>query len=58
MGDRYEMQAAFDQFNSLNKENGGIVDDLYITDPAEIQGGSTKVDTKNIPTNLTAAHSV
>lgn len=57
MGDRYEMQAAFDQFNSLNKENGGIVDDLYITDPAEIQGGSTKVDTKNIPTNLTAAHS-
>lgn len=56
MGDRYQMQAAFNQFNSLNKENGGIVDDLYITDPAEIQGGAGNVDTKNIPTNLTNAH--
>ncbi|MDE6120195.1 MAG: UDP-N-acetylglucosamine 2-epimerase, partial [Muribaculaceae bacterium] len=25
LGDRYEMQAAFSQYNSLNKENGGIV---------------------------------
>jgi hypothetical protein len=57
MGDHYQVIAAFNQFNSLNKENGGITDDLYITDPAEIQGGSTDVDTKNIPTNLTSAHS-
>lgn len=56
MGDRYEMQAYFNQFNLLNKENGGITDDRYITDPAEIQGGSTSVDTKTIPTYLTTAH--
>lgn len=57
MGDRYELQAYYYHYNLLNKENGGITDDLYITDPAEIQGGSTKVDSKTIPTNLTAAHS-
>lgn len=57
IGDRYEFQGYFNHFNLLNKENGGITDDLYITDPAEIQGGSTNVDPKAIPTNLTAAHS-
>ncbi len=40
MGDRYEMQAFFNSFNFLNKENGGITDDLYITDPAKIRGRS------------------
>jgi hypothetical protein len=57
LGDHYELQACFNQYNSLNKESGGITDDLYITDPAEVQGGSTNVNTKSIPTNLTAAHS-
>ena len=57
MGDRYEMHAMFQNFNSLNKENGGIVDDRYITDPAAVQGGETKVSPKDINTNLTAAHS-
>lgn len=57
IGDRYELQACFNNYNSLNKENGGITDDRYITDPAEVQGGETKVDTKNIPTNLNSAHS-
>lgn len=57
IGDRYEFQGYFNHFNLLNKENGGITDDRYITDPAEIQGGSTKVDYKTIPTNLSDAHS-
>ncbi|MBR5898411.1 MAG: putative porin [Muribaculaceae bacterium] len=57
IGDRWEMQAFYYHYNFLNKENGGITDDRYITDPAEIQGGSTKVDSKTIPTNLSAAHS-
>lgn len=57
IGDRYELQTFFYHYNLLNKENGGITDDLYITDPAEIQGGSSKIDTKTIPTNLTGAHS-
>lgn len=56
-GDRYQMQAFYNHYNLLNKENGGITDDLYITDPAELQGGVSKIDPKNIPTRLSAAHS-
>lgn len=55
-GDRYELQAFYNHYNLLNKENGGITDDLYITDPAELQGGVSKIDSKNIPTRLSAAH--
>ena len=54
-GDRYEAQSFFNQYNFLNKENGGITDDLYITDPAQVQAGVTSINTKNIPTNLTNA---
>lgn len=57
IGDRYEFQGFYNHYNSVNKENGGIKDDRYITNPAQVQGGSTMVDTKSIPTNLTAAHS-
>ena len=57
LGDRYEMQAYYYHYDMLNKESGGIVDDRYITNPAEVQGGTTKVDTKSIPTYFTAAHS-
>lgn len=56
MGDRYELQAFFNHYNLLNKENGGITDMLYITDPAELQGGVTTIDPKSIPTNLRDAH--
>ncbi len=56
LGDRYEMQAYYYHFNSLNKENGGITDMLYITDPAELQGGVSRIDPKSIPTNLNDAH--
>jgi hypothetical protein len=56
IGDRYEFQGFFNHYNLLNKENGGITDDLYITDPAEIQGGVSSIDPKSIPTNLSNAH--
>ncbi|MDE6085043.1 MAG: putative porin, partial [Muribaculaceae bacterium] len=56
IGDRYEFQGFYNHYNSINKENGGITDDLYITDPAEVQGGDPSINTKTIPTNLTAAH--
>ncbi|MDE6668838.1 MAG: putative porin [Muribaculaceae bacterium] len=56
LGDRYEFQGIFQQFNFLNKENGGITDDLYITDPAELQGGVDKIEAKSIPTRLSTAH--
>lgn len=57
IGDRYEMQAFYNHFNFLNKENGGITDDRYITNPVEVTGGDDNIDPKSIPTNLTAAHS-
>lgn len=56
-GDRYEMQAFYNHWNMLNKENGGITDALYITDPAQLQGGVSKIEPKSIPVNLSAAHS-
>lgn len=56
IGSRYELQAWFNQYNLLNKENGGITDPLYITDPALVQGGVTSVDTRTIPTRLNKAH--
>lgn len=56
LGDRFESQAYFNHYNLVNKENGGIVDMLYITDPAELQGGISKIDPKSIPTNLVNAY--
>lgn len=55
MGDRYEYQAFFNHYNGLNQDNGGITNDLYITDPAELQGGQASIEPKSIPTNLTQA---
>lgn len=57
IGDRYEMQAFYNHYNFLNKENGGITDDRFISDPAIVQGGDDKVDPRSIPTHLDAAHS-
>lgn len=56
IGERFEFQGYITHFNLVTKENGGITDDLYITDPAVVQGGNTSVNAKDIPTNLTAAH--
>lgn len=56
-GDRYEMQAYYNHWNMLNKENGGITDPLYITDPAVLQGGVDHIDSKSIPVRLSNAHS-
>ena len=55
-GNRYEMQVLFNAFNFLNKENGGITDDLYITDPAKLQGGDDHIESKSIPVNLSDAY--
>lgn len=55
IGDKFEVQVYQTHYNLTNRENGGIEDDLYITNPAEIQGGNNTVSTKAIPTNLTQA---
>lgn len=54
-GNRYELQAFYQQYAHQNLENGGITDDRYITDPASVQGGVTSVQYKSIPTRLTSA---
>ncbi len=54
-GDRYEMQAFFNHYNHVNKENGGITDDLYIKDPAQLQGGVSSIESTSIPVNLNKA---
>ncbi len=56
MGDQYELQAFFNAWNSLNKENGGITDDRYITNPAVLQGGVATIEPSAIPVHLTDAH--
>ena len=56
MGERVEFQGYYFHYNLVNKENGGITDPLYITDPAEVQGGDNSINPKQIPTFLSAAH--
>ncbi len=55
LGEKYQVMAMFNNWNVRNFENGGITDDLYITDPASVQGGSSHIGTKQIPVNLEAA---
>lgn len=56
IGDRYDAQAFFYHYNLVSKENGGITDTRYITDPAAVQGGVTTVNPSTIPTRLSNAH--
>lgn len=55
IGEKFEVQFYQTHYNLSDRENGGIENDLYITDPAEIQGGDPSVQPKSIPTNLTQA---
>ena len=56
LGDRFDFQGFYNHYNLVNKENGGITDDMYITDPAKLQGGVSSINTKSIPVNLQSAH--
>lgn len=52
MGDRYEGTLMY-SYNYLKmNENGGIVDDRYITDPQAMAEGTRTFDSQNIPTLL------
>ena len=57
LGRKYQMMAMLNNWSCVNLENGGISDDLYITDPAAVQGGSSSIGSKQIPVNLNAAQS-
>lgn len=54
-GERIEFQGLFTHYNLTAMANGGITDDRYITDPAQVQGGNTSVNPKDIPTRLNRA---
>lgn len=56
-GDRYEYHAYVSSLDYLVQENGGIADDIYITNPSEMDSGETLYDAKNIPVNLSDAYS-
>lgn len=57
-GDHYQTQMFYNQYRHVNKENGGITDDLYITDPAAVQGGVDHIDSKSIPVRLSDVHNI
>ncbi|MGL5318607.1 MAG: putative porin [Bacteroidales bacterium] len=52
VSDRYSAYGALMSSNMSNKENGGIVDDAYILDPASIDPRKKKFQPRDIPTNL------
>lgn len=56
IGDRYQIQIAFNNYNFVTQENGGITDDNYILDPASVQGGESSINEKSIPVNLSSAY--
>ena len=51
-GDKYDMHFNFINDNLKVAENGGIVDDRYVTHPQEMAGGKRTFRTHEIPTNL------
>lgn len=57
-GDHYQTQMLFNHYRHVNKENGGITNDLYITNPAEVQGGVNEIEPKSIPVRLSQVHNI
>ncbi len=57
-GDHYQAQMFYYNLMNLNKENGGITNDLYISNPAEVQGGVNEIEPKSIPVRLSGVHNM
>ena len=51
-GKRYEAHGIASLTNFQNFENGGIVNDLYITDPQQMRDNATMFKPQDIPVNL------
>ena len=52
MGKHYQMHAAYNNFYFKQNENGGIMDDEYITNPEKKAEGSKSYESNNIPVRL------
>ncbi|MDR3117968.1 MAG: putative porin [Mediterranea sp.] len=51
-GNKYQAHFIYNMFNMKMKENGGIINDRYITAPEEMSEGKKEYRTVEIPTNL------
>ena len=51
-GDKYDMHFIFNNDNLKMRENGGITDDRYITDPLDMAEGKKQYESTGIPTVL------
>lgn len=52
IGERYQMQALYNNYFMKMNENGGITDDQYITHPENMAEGKKQYEASNIPVNL------
>ena len=52
IGKHYQMHAAYNNFYFKQNENGGIMDDEYITNPEKKAEGSKTYESNNIPVRL------
>ncbi|NDV65879.1 putative porin [Bacteroides sp. 224] len=52
IADKYRAHIIYNMYNMKMKENGGITDDRYITDPEVMAGGRKEYEAQNIPTVL------
>lgn len=53
-GDRYQAHFLYNVFSFKMRENGGITDDRYITNPEQIREGTASFRPSEIPVNLNA----
>lgn len=52
IGEKYQMQAVYNNFFMKMNENGGIADDQYITKPENMSEGKKEYESSNIPVKL------
>lgn len=52
IGDRYQMNAVYNDFTMKMNENGGIQDDRYITRPEDMASGGAEYETTTMPVKL------
>ncbi len=52
IGQKYQLQAMYNNFFMKMNENGGIADDQYITRPENMSEGKQEYESTNIPVNM------
>ena len=53
VSDKYEAHMYYNNFSVTNYENGGLTNDMYITNPEDFVEGQRTVDTKAFPVRFT-----